>query len=162
MCVKIGFGFDVHPTERGRRMVLGGVDIPCEVGLAGHSDADVVAHATMDAVLGALALGDIGHHFPDSDPRYRGADSILLLRQVRSKMEAAGYEIGNLDLMVLAEVPRLAPYKQQMRANLAQALGCTVEQVSVKATTMEGLGFIGQREGVAAQAVVLLQPKRGV
>lgn len=160
--MKIGFGFDVHPTERGRRMVLGGVDIPCEVGLAGHSDADVVAHATMDAVLGALALGDIGHHFPDSDPRYRGADSILLLRQVRSKMEAAGYEIGNLDLMVLAEVPRLAPYKQQMRANLAQALGCTVEQVSVKATTMEGLGFIGQREGVAAQAVVLLQPKRGV
>lgn len=154
--VRVGFGFDVHRTAANRRLVLGGVEVRSDFGLVGHSDADVILHAVMDAVLGALSLGDIGQHFPDTDEAYQGADSLELGRHVHSLMVERGYQVGNLDIMVLAEAPKLAPYVDQMRANIALVFHCEPIDVSVKATTMEGLGFIGQREGIAAQAVVLL------
>ncbi len=139
--MRIGHGYDVHRLTEGRRMILGGVEIPYEKGLLGHSDADVLTHAVMDALLGALALGDIGKHFPDTDPRYAGADSIALLRHVAALVHEQGYRLGNLDATVLAQAPKLAPHIAQMRANLAEAIGCAVSRVSVKATTEEGLGF---------------------
>ncbi|WP_026962509.1 2-C-methyl-D-erythritol 2,4-cyclodiphosphate synthase [Alicyclobacillus herbarius] len=154
--MRIGLGFDVHPLVEGRPLVLGGVTIPFERGLDGHSDADVVLHAVMDAMLGALALGDIGQHFPNTDSRYRGADSRALARQVYQLVQARGYRLGNLDVMVLCERPKLAPHIPQMRQGMAELYQARVEQISVKATTAERLGFIGREEGIGAQAVVLL------
>lgn len=155
--MRIGHGYDVHRLVPERRLVLGGVDIPYEKGLLGHSDADVLTHAVMDALLGAAAMGDIGHLFPDNDPVYAGADSLVLLRAVTARLRAAGYTVGNLDCTVLAQAPKLAPHILQMRRNLAQCMDVDVDRVSVKATTEEGLGFTGAREGIAAHAVVLIE-----
>ena len=155
--MRIGFGYDVHRLAENRRLVLCGVEIPYEFGLLGHSDADVAVHALMDAILGALALGDIGHLFPDSDPKYKGADSMGLLREVIGKMTESGYVLGNLDITIIAEKPKLAPYIQKMRENLAAAFGCEINRVSVKATTEEGLGLAGK--GIGANAVLILSEK---
>ena len=155
--IRIGHGYDVHRLAEDRRLILGGVLIPHRLGLLGHSDADVLTHAVMDAMLGALALGDIGQHFPDTDPRYAGADSMQLLRHVQSLITRKGWKIGNLDATILAQAPKLAPHILQMRMNLAAALGCELNQVSVKATTEEKLGFTGSEEGTAAHCVVLLE-----
>ena len=155
--MRIGNGFDVHALVAGRPLVLGGVTIPHERGLAGHSDADVLLHAVCDAILGALALGDIGMHFPDTDVRWKGADSRVLLRHVATLATARGWRIGNLDVTVIAEAPRLAPHVPAMRANLARDLACDIGAISVKATTTERLGFAGRGEGVAALATVLLR-----
>lgn len=154
--MRIGFGFDVHEIQEDRPLVLGGVRVKAPFGLLGHSDADVILHAVMDAMLGALALGDIGIHFPNTDEAYRDADSMQLLRHVFKLVRSHGYKLGNLDVMVLAEQPKLSPYVQAMRERISEALEANIHQVSVKATTMEGLGFVGRREGIAAQAVVLL------
>lgn len=156
--MRIGHGYDVHRLVRGRRLILGGVDIPHETGLLGHSDADVLTHAVMDALLGAAAMGDIGKLFPDTDDRYLGADSIALLREVDRRLTEAGYRLGNLDVTVIAQRPKLAPYINQMRQNLAAALHTELQNVSVKATTEEHLGFTGSGEGIAAHAVCLLEP----
>ena len=153
--MRIGQGFDVHAFAPGRRLVIGGVAIPHEKGLDGHSDADVLLHAICDALLGAAALGDIGKHFPDSDPAYAGADSRRLLREVKKKL--GGYRIVNVDATILAQAPRLAPHVPQMIANIASDLGIAPGAVSIKATTTEHLGFIGRTEGIAAQAVVLIE-----
>jgi len=154
--MRIGTGFDVHAFADGRALVIGGVTIPHPRGLAGHSDADVLLHAIADALLGALALGDIGMHFPDTDARFRGADSRVLLRHVASLVAARGYSVANLDATVIAQAPKLAPHIPAMRDNVAADLGCGVDQISVKATTTERLGFTGREEGIAAEAVVLL------
>ena len=154
---RIGQGYDVHRLVEGRRLILGGVDIPWERGLLGHSDADVVVHAVMDALLGAAALGDIGQHFPDSDERYAGADSLELLRAVGELLAGAGWAVVNIDATIVAQRPKLAGHIPQMRANAAAALGLDVSRVSIKATTEERLGFTGREEGVAAQAVALLR-----
>lgn len=155
--IRIGHGYDVHRLVPGRKLLLGGVEIPHTTGLLGHSDADVLTHALMDALLGAAAMGDIGHLFPDSDAQYAGADSLQLLRAVMERLRAAGYAVGNVDCTVLAQAPKLAPHILQMRKNLAEILGCGLDAVSVKATTEEGLGFTGAKEGIAAHAVVLLR-----
>ncbi len=155
--MRIGTGYDVHRLVEGRKLILGGVFVPYEKGLLGHSDADVLTHAIMDALLGAAALGDIGGHFPDSDEAYRGADSLALLARVRELIEAEGYRVGNIDATVIAQRPKLASYLPQMRENIAKVLGMDVSFISVKATTEEGLGFTGSGEGIAAQAVCLLQ-----
>ena len=155
--IRIGSGFDVHALVAGRRLVLGGVVIPHERGLEGHSDADVLLHAVSDAILGALALGDIGAHFPDSDARWKDADSRVLLRHVASLATAHGYRVGNLDVTLIAQAPKVAPYVAAMRANVAADLGCDPGRVSVKATTTERLGFTGRGEGIAAMASVLLR-----
>lgn len=155
--IRIGHGYDVHKLVPGRKLILGGVDIPHETGLLGHSDADVLTHALMDALLGAAAMGDIGHLFPDNDAQYAGADSLKLLRIVVERLRGKGYVVGNVDCTVLAQAPKLAPYILQMRQNFASALGCGLDAVSVKATTEEGLGFTGAKEGIAAHAVVLIQ-----
>jgi len=160
MNIRIGNGLDVHALVAGRKLVLGGVTIPFERGLKGHSDADALLHAICDAVLGALGEGDIGAHFPDSDPRYEDADSRILLRAVWQRAVAEGYSLGNVDATVVAEAPRLAPYIRQMTANIASDLGAGIEQVNVKATTTEGLGFAGRGEGIAALATVLLIKNR--
>ena len=157
MNIRIGNGFDVHALVAGRALILGGVTIPHARGLAGHSDADVLLHAIADAILGALALGDIGRHFPDTDVRWRGADSRALLRHVFALAFDAGWEIGNVDATVIAQAPKIAPHVGAMRANLAQDLQCDEARVSVKATTTEHLGFAGREEGIAAWASVLLQ-----
>ena len=156
MNLRIGNGFDVHALISGRKLILGGVTIPYERGLDGHSDADVLLHAVCDAILGALALGDIGAHFPDTDPRWKGADSRLLLRHVAALALTQGWRIGNLDTTLIAQAPKLAPHVPAMRANLAADLGCEIGEVSVKATTTERLGFAGRGEGIAAWATVLL------
>jgi 2-C-methyl-D-erythritol 2,4-cyclodiphosphate synthase len=156
MSIRIGNGFDVHALVGGRKLVLGGVTIPYERGLAGHSDADVLLHAVCDAILGALALGDLGQHFPDTDPRWKGADSRVLLRHVGSLAAAQGWRTGNLDATLIAQAPRLAPHVPAMRANLAADLGCDIGDVSVKATTTERLGFTGRGEGIAALATVVV------
>lgn len=155
--VRIGQGYDVHRLTEGRKLILGGVEIPAEKGLLGHSDADVLTHAVMDALLGAAALGDIGRLFPDSDPAYENCSSIGLLKQVRAVLEERGFTVGNVDATVVAQAPKLAPYREQMRQNLAAALGLDVDRVSVKATTEERLGFTGDGSGMAAQAVALLR-----
>lgn len=155
--MRIGHGYDVHRLTEGRKLILGGVEIPYGLGLLGHSDADVLLHAISDALLGAAALGDIGKHFPDSDERYRGADSRLLLRQVVQLITDAGYVIGNLDCTILAQAPKLAPYIAVMRENIAVDCALPLSHVSVKATTEEGLGFTGEKKGIAAHAVCLLQ-----
>ena len=154
--MRIGMGYDVHRLVEDRKLILGGVEIPWEKGLLGHSDADVLVHAVMDALLGAAALGDIGQHFPDTDPAYKGADSLRLLSKVGEILKEAGYEIGNVDATVIAQRPKLAPYREQMRVNMARALSVDASQISVKATTEEGLGFTGAGEGISAQAVALL------
>lgn len=157
--MRIGHGYDVHRLVEGRRLVLGGVEIPFERGLLGHSDADVLAHAVMDALLGAAALGDIGRLFPDSDPAYGGADSLLLLHRVADILVEHGYAVGNVDATVLAQRPKLAPYILEMRERLAAAMDIDSGRVSVKATTEEGLGFTGAGDGIAAHAVALIENK---
>ena len=157
--LRIGHGYDVHRLVEGRPLILGGVTIPYERGLLGHSDADVMLHALMDALLGAAALGDIGHLFPDSDQRYRGIDSRKILRRVAVLLEQEGYTVGNVDVTLVAQRPKIAPYIDAMRTNIAAELGVSVTRVSVKATTEEGLGFTGTGEGMAAHAVALLVEK---
>lgn len=157
--MRIGHGYDVHKLVPNRKCIIGGVDIPHETGLLGHSDADVLLHAIMDALLGACALGDIGHLFPDNDPKFKGADSLALLREVGQRLSDSGWTLGNLDATVLAQAPKLAPHIPAMRENIANALGVSVSQISVKATTEEGLGFTGSREGIAAHAICLVLPK---
>ena len=155
--MRIGHGYDVHRLVPGRDLVLGGVKIPCERGLLGHSDADVLVHAVMDALLGAAALGDIGRHFPDTDAAYLGASSLELLRRVCYLTDREGYGVANIDATVVAQGPKLAPHIPEMRHKIAQACGIAPAQVNVKATTEEGLGFIGAGEGIAAHAVALLE-----
>lgn len=159
MSFRIGHGYDVHRLVEGRDLILGGVNIPWTKGLLGHSDADVLCHAVSDAILGAAAMGDIGMLFPDNDPTYKGADSILLLKEVVRRVGEAGFAIVNVDATVLAQAPKLSPHKQQMRQNLADAMGLDVSCVSVKATTEEGLGFTGAGEGMAVHALALLTTK---
>jgi 2-C-methyl-D-erythritol 2,4-cyclodiphosphate synthase len=158
--VRIGLGYDVHAFAENRPLVLGGVAVPYDRGLAGHSDADVLAHALMDAVLGALREGDIGKFFPDTDPTYEGADSLMLLRTVASVMRERGFELVDADCVIACEQPKLAPHRDTMRERLSEALGVKTDQVGVKATTTEGLGFAGRGEGIAAYAVVLLEARR--
>lgn len=154
--MRIGKGFDVHALVPGRKLIIGGVDIPNEKGLAGHSDADVLLHAVCDALLGAAAMGDIGRHFPDTDSRYKDADSRMLLREVSRLVQEAGYRIVNMDATIIAQVPRMAPHIPAMTKNIAADLGLSLGQVNIKATTTEGLGYTGRGEGIAAEAVVLL------
>ena len=154
--MRIGHGYDVHRLVENRKLILGGVTIPYEKGLLGHSDADVLAHAVADALLGAAALGDIGLHFPDTDPSYSGADSLKLLAAVCEKVSSEGYQIGNIDATVIAQRPKLRPYIEAMRENLAAACGITPNQINVKATTEEGMGFTGTGDGIAAHAVCIL------
>jgi 2-C-methyl-D-erythritol 4-phosphate cytidylyltransferase/2-C-methyl-D-erythritol 2,4-cyclodiphosphate synthase len=155
--VRIGHGYDVHRLVEGRPLILGGVDVPYEKGLLGHSDADVLTHAVMDALLGAAALGDIGRHFPDSDEAYRGADSLRLAAHVADLLKANGYRIVNVDATLIAQRPKIAPFIEQMRANLATALGIEVGQINVKTTTEEHLGFTGEGLGMASHAVCLIE-----
>ena len=155
--LRIGHGYDVHRLTTGRKLILGGVEIPFQLGLDGHSDADVLTHAVMDALLGAAALGDIGQLFPDSDDADRGASSLMLLREVGQRLKEAGYGVVNIDATVLAQAPKLSPYREEMRRRIAEALGIGSERVSVKATTEEGLGFTGAGEGIAAHAMVLIE-----
>ena len=157
MNLRIGHGYDVHRLVEGRRCIIGGVDIPHETGLLGHSDADVLIHAVMDALLGAAAMGDIGRLFPDTDPQFAGADSVLLLRNVGERLAAAGWKPGNIDATVIAQAPRMAPHLETMRKNIADALGIGMGQVNVKATTEEHLGFTGAKEGIAAHAVCVIE-----
>lgn len=154
--MRVGLGYDVHAFAPGRRLVLGGVEIEHAEGLLGHSDADVLVHALMDAIVGALRVGDIGALFPDTDEAYRDADSIVLLERVAELMRSSGYQLVDADCVLILEEPRISPYRDRMRERMATALGVAVDRVGVKATTTEGLGFAGRREGVAAQAVVLL------
>lgn len=155
--IRIGHGYDVHRLTDGRKLIIGGVDIPYEKGLLGHSDADVLLHAVSDALLGAAALGDIGHMFPDNDPAYKDADSLRLLQKVGSRLYTAGYRPSNIDATVIAQAPKLAPYINDMRRKIASALGMDVGAVSVKATTEEGLGFSGEGLGIAAHALCLIE-----
>lgn len=155
--MRIGHGYDVHRLVEGRDLILGGVKVPHTLGLLGHSDADVLTHAVMDALLGAAALGDIGRHFPDTDPTYKGADSLVLLDHVMALLKEKGYRVGNVDATILAQKPKLAPYITQMRDNLARHMGVAPDQVNVKATTEEHLGFTGAEEGIAAHSVCLLE-----
>ena len=157
--MRVGMGYDVHKLVEDRALILGGVCIPYEKGLLGHSDADVLIHAVMDALLGAAALGDIGRHFPDSDPKYKGISSMLLLEHVGSLLMENGYVVGNIDATVIAQRPKLAPYIETMRENIAKALKIEVSRVNVKATTEEGLGFTGQGQGIASSAVALIEAK---
>lgn len=154
--MRIGQGYDVHRLTEGRKLILGGVEVPWEKGLLGHSDADVLVHAIMDALLGAAALGDIGQHFPDTDPAYEGISSIELLRHVGRLLEQEGYVIENIDATIIAQKPKLAPYRPQMAENIAKALKLSKDRVSIKATTEEGLGFTGTGEGISSQAITLL------
>lgn len=158
--MRVGMGYDVHKLTEGRKLILGGVDIPWEKGLLGHSDADVLIHAVMDALLGAAALGDIGKHFPDTDPAYKGISSIKLLVHVADLLRENGYEVGNIDATVIAQKPKMAPHIPQMRRNMAEALGISESKLNIKATTEEGLGFTGRGEGIASQAICLLTVKQ--
>ncbi|NJP35978.1 2-C-methyl-D-erythritol 2,4-cyclodiphosphate synthase [Alkalicoccus luteus] len=159
--MRIGQGFDVHQLAEGRPLILGGIDIPYEKGLAGHSDADVLLHTIADAALGAVAEGDIGRHFPDTDPAFEGADSAELLQHVWNIIKGHGYRLGNVDCTIMAEKPKMAPYVPQMQARIAELLEAEPGQVNVKATTTEKLGFTGRGEGIASQAVILLVPEKG-
>jgi 2-C-methyl-D-erythritol 2,4-cyclodiphosphate synthase len=158
MSARTGLGYDCHRFETGRRLILGGVEVQHTHGLAGHSDADVLTHAIIDALLGACALGDIGQHFPDTDERYRGADSLGLLRATMELLTQSRYEVVNVDATVIIERPRVAPLREQIRASLAQAMGLELDRVSVKATRGEGMGFVGREEGAAAMAVATVRP----
>lgn len=154
--MRIGSGYDVHKLVEGRKLIMGGVEIPHTHGLLGHSDADVLVHAIMDSMLGALALGDIGKHFPDNDEKYKGADSIKLLDFVYNLIKEKGYTIGNIDSTIIAQSPKMAPHIENMRKNIAKATNIDVDKINVKATTEEGLGFTGSKEGIAAQSICLL------
>lgn len=154
--MRIGHGYDVHRLVEGRKLIMGGVDIPWEKGLLGHSDADVLLHAIADAILGAIGEGDIGKHFPDTDPAFKGADSLKLLAHVYSVADSRGYKLGNLDATIIAQKPKMAPHIQLMRENVARVLNVDVEQINIKATTEEGLGFTGSGEGISSHAVVLM------
>ncbi|MBQ3195654.1 MAG: 2-C-methyl-D-erythritol 2,4-cyclodiphosphate synthase [Clostridia bacterium] len=158
--MRVGHGYDVHAFAEGRKLILGGVDVPHSKGLRGHSDADVLTHAVCDALLGAAALGDIGAHFPDTDAAYKGADSLLLLKAVVKLLKDKGYRIENIDSTLIAQKPKLAPYIEQMRKNLAAASGIELDSVSVKATTEERLGFTGREEGIAAHALCLIEKSK--
>lgn len=158
--MRVGMGYDVHKLTEGRKLILGGVDIPWEKGLLGHSDADVLIHAVMDALLGAAALGDIGKHFPDTDPAYKGISSIKLLVHVAELLRKQEYAVGNIDATVIAQKPKMAPHIPQMRKNMADALGIPESKINIKATTEEGLGFTGRGEGIASQAICLLIEKQ--
>lgn len=155
--IRIGHGYDVHAFAENRKCIIGGVDIPCEKGLLGHSDADVLLHAISDSLLGAAALGDIGKHFPDTDPRFKGADSLVLLKNVYGLIESLGYKVVNIDATIIAQMPKMAPYIDTMRANIAEALNVDVDFISVKATTEEKLGFTGRKEGISAHCVCLIE-----
>ncbi|MEW8973719.1 MAG: 2-C-methyl-D-erythritol 2,4-cyclodiphosphate synthase [Tissierellaceae bacterium] len=155
--MRIGFGFDVHKMVEGRKLIIGGVDIPYEKGLLGHSDADVLIHSIMDSILGALALGDIGKHFPDTDPKYKDISSMILLENVYNIMKDEGYMIGNIDSTVAAQSPKLASYIDEMRGNLARILNTSIENINVKATTTEELGFVGRKEGISSYTVCILE-----
>lgn len=155
--MRVGMGYDVHRLTEDRKLILGGVNIPWEKGLLGHSDADVLIHAVMDALLGAAALGDIGQHFPDTDPAYKGISSIRLLVCVSGLLKEHGLSVGNIDAVIIAQKPKMAPHISQMRKNIAEALGISEGRINIKATTEEGLGFTGREEGIAAQAVCLLE-----
>lgn len=155
--MRVGIGYDVHVLVEGRKLVLGGIEIPHEKGLLGHSDADVLIHAVMDALLGAAGLGDIGEHFPDNDDRYQDISSVLLLNKVKKLLAEKGFRLHNLDCVILAETPKLAPYREKMRNNLADQLDVDIANVNIKATTTEGLGFTGRKEGIAAQAVCTIK-----
>lgn len=155
--MRIGQSTDIHRLKEGRKLILGGVEIPHTMGLDGHSDADALTHAVAEAILGALALGDLGHWFPDADPKWEGADSLKILAEVVRMMKERGYRIGNVDSLILIEKPKMAPHIEQMRTNFARVLECDIDQVSVKATRGEKMGFVGRQEGVTAQAVVLLE-----
>lgn len=157
--MRIGLGYDVHKFIEGRPLIIGGVNVPHEKGLLGHSDADVLIHAIMDGMLGALALGDIGKHFPDTDDEYKGADSMKLLKCVNDLIESKGYEINNIDSIIIAQSPKMAPHIENMRKNIADVLKTNIDNISVKATTEEGLGFTGRKEGIAAQSICLLNKK---
>lgn len=154
--MRIGMGYDVHRLTEGRDLIMGGVKIPWEKGLLGHSDADVLIHAVMDALLGAAALGDIGQHFPDSDPAYKGISSLMLLGNVKKLLEEQGYSIGNIDATIIAQKPKMAPHIPLMKQKMSQTLGILESQLNIKATTEEGLGFTGSGEGISAQAICLL------
>ena len=155
--MRVGMGYDVHKLTEGRKLILGGVEIPYDKGLLGHSDADVLVHAVMDALLGAAALGDIGRHFPDTDPEYKGASSMKLLKHVGKLVEDKLYVIGNIDATTIVQRPKMAPYIEAMRANVANVLHIDIDQVNIKATTEEGLGFTGSGEGISAQAIASLE-----
>lgn len=155
--MRIGMGYDVHKLVEDRKLIIGGVEIPYEKGLLGHSDADVLLHAIMDALLGAATLGDIGKHFPDTDERYRGISSIKLMEHVGELIAKSGYVIGNIDATIIAQRPKMAPYRETMRENIAKALNISIDRVSIKATTEEGLGFTGRSEGISSQAIALLE-----
>jgi len=155
--MRIGIGYDIHPLVTGRLLVIGGVTIPFDRGLAGHSDADVLSHAIADAILGALGQGDLGHHFPDTDPRYRGISSLRILEHIAALAERAGEELVNIDTVVIAEAPRLSPHLAAMRTALAKVLGLADDRINVKAKTHEGVGALGRGEGIAAQAICLIQ-----
>ena len=154
--IRVGMGYDVHKLTEGRDLILGGVNIPWEKGLLGHSDADVLIHAIMDALLGAAALGDIGKHFPDTDPAYKGISSVKLLVHVAGLLKENGYAVGNIDATIIAQKPKMAPHIPEMRENIAKALGIEISQLNIKATTEEKLGFTGREEGIASQAICLL------
>jgi len=153
---RIGQGYDCHALVEGRKLIIGGVDIPHHVGLLGHSDADVLLHAITDSILGAAALGDIGKHFPDTDPEFKGADSRKLLKEAAKRVLATGYSIGNIDCTIIAQRPKMAPHIMSMRANIAEDLGVDISQVNVKAKTNEKLGYLGREEGIAAESIALL------
>ena len=155
--MRVGIGYDVHTLVEGRRLVLGGVEVPFERGLAGHSDGDVLVHAVIDALLGAAGLGDIGTHFPSTDPQYKDISSITLLRQIGSLLQTQGWQVGNIDATIVAESPRLSPFVDQMRKRMGETLGIAPEQIGVKATTTESLGFAGRGEGIAAYAVASVE-----
>ena len=154
--MRVGLGYDVHKLVKERKLIIGGVDVPHETGLLGHSDADVLVHAVMDSILGALALGDIGKHFPDTDEKYKGSDSIKLLEFVYNLIRVKGYAIGNIDCTIIAQSPKMAPHIEKMRNNIAKALNTDINNINVKATTEEGLGFTGTKQGIAAQSICLL------
>ncbi|WP_343345581.1 2-C-methyl-D-erythritol 2,4-cyclodiphosphate synthase [Terrisporobacter petrolearius] len=157
--MRIGLGYDVHKLVEGRPLIIGGVNVPHEKGLLGHSDADVLIHAIMDGMLGALALGDIGKHFPDTDEKYKGADSMKLLECVNHLINEKGYKINNIDSIIVAQSPKMAPHIEQMRQNIATVLNTDVDNISVKATTEEGLGFTGEKQGISSQSICLLNKK---
>ena len=157
--MRIGIGYDVHKLVEDRKLILGGIEIPHEKGLLGHSDADVLIHAVMDALLGAASLGDIGRHFPPSDDSYKGISSCILLEKVNALLRENGYTVGNIDCVIIAENPKLSPYIDEMREKMAKVIGVAVSQIAVKATTTEGLGFEGRKEGISAQAVCLLESR---
>lgn len=157
--MRVGFGYDVHQLVEDRKLIIGGIEIPFEKGLLGHSDADVLIHAIMDSILGALALGDIGKHFPDTDMKYKDISSIYLLSQVFKLMNEEGYDIGNIDATIVAQRPKLAPYIEDMRARIADILHTSIDNINIKATTTEWLGFVGREEGISSYSVCLLQKK---